>query len=331
MNFQHSPLVSVHRTRRPCPVCGHRDNCAVSDNGTYCRRVRSDYQGRDGGWWHPNTDAGVTPRPVPVVKPSKPPAPQLDRGKVDLVYQALLRSLSLLPAHRDGLRSRGLDELAIVRGKFKSTPTEAEAAAFIASLGLDPSGVPGFFKDGSGWRMVKVPSGFFVPVLDRGGLIRGLQVRRDNLKGPKDPRYMWFSSNGYPLGTSPGSPVHVQCGERIAATGRVIITEGALKAFVASNYLAPEEGGLLGIGGVGTFRDEFGEQIKSAWPELETAVIAFDRDWAEKVEVKRQLHRLVRVLKSADLSVVIRTWEQEKGLDDFLLAESYEVAEVVAA
>jgi DNA primase len=338
MNHQYPPLVSVHRTRRPCPVCGKRDNCAVSENGTYCRRVRSDHQGRDGGWWHPNESylqpKASTPRPASVVK-QKVIAPQVDRLVREAVYQALLRSLSLLTPHRENLQLRGLDELAIARGKFKSTPTEEEAASIVAALATDCdlAGIAGFYKDERGWQLVKTPSGFFVPVLDRQGLIQGLQIRRDVLRHPKDPRYMWFSSNPahFPCGTSSGSPVHVQNPERITATGRCVITEGALKSFVAAQYLSPAEGGLVAFAGVSSFHEEFGPQLKSVWPGLQHVAVAFDLDWSTKREVKIQLRRLVRSLKAASLSVAVRTWESGKGIDDCLLAASYEVAEVQVA
>lgn len=165
---QRSPLVSVHRTRKPCPQCGKRDNCAVSVAGTYCRRIPSQYPGRDGGWWHPNEDTQHTsaPRPALRVVERQPVPLSANRHKLDLVYQVLLRSLTLFTPHADNLRARGLDDLAIARGKFKSTPTEEEATRIVRGIAedCDLSGVPGFYKDRSGWKLVKVPSGFLIPV-----------------------------------------------------------------------------------------------------------------------------------------------------------------------
>jgi DNA primase len=335
---QRSPLISVHRTRRPCPVCGHRDNCAVSENGTYCRRMRSDRQGRDGGWWHPNDNYSApkssTPHETSVIK-RKLTAPSVDRHVRDAVYQALLRSLPLLTPHRENLRARGLDEIAIARGKFKSTPTEEEAERIVASLAedCDLAGIAGFYKDERGWRQVKTPSGFFVPVLDRQGLIQGLQIRRDVLRHQKDPRYMWFSSNPehFPRGTSSGAPSHVQNPERIATTGRVLIIEGALKSFVAAQYLLPEEGGLLALAGTSAFDESLGQQLRCVWPCLDMAIICFDADWSDKREVKGQLRRLARSLKAASLSIQVRTWEYGKGIDDYLAIEAREAQEVAVA
>jgi hypothetical protein len=302
----------------------------VSDAGTYCRRVpnESNRVGRDGGWFHPNDNQASYVRPAPHVV-QKPPAPVADRHTRDAVYHALLRSLILFTPHRENLQARGLDELSIACGHFKSTPTDEEAERITTGIAedCDLSGIAGFYKDSSGWKLVKVPSGFFIPILDRDGLIQGLQVRRDILRHPKDTRYTWLSSRGYSLGTSSGAPVHIQNPERITASGKCIISEGALKVSVASQYLSPDEGGLIGLAGVSTFQEQFGQQLKSAWPNLHTATIAFDTDWREKKEVKHQLHRLMRALKLAGFdSITVRTWEHEKGIDDYLISEMEQAA-----
>jgi DNA primase len=292
--------------------------------------VRSDHQGRDGGWWHPN-DGRVTPRASTPssahIVERKSPAP-VDRTKRDLVYQALLRALTLFTPHRENLMQRGLDELSIARGRFKSTPAEDEAARIVAGIAedCDLSGIAGFYRDRGTWRIVKTPSGFFIPVLDRQGLIQGLQIRRDVLRHQKDPRYLWLSSHPdhFKDGTSSGAPTHIQNPERITATGRVLITEGALKAFVAAQHLSPDEGGLVALSGVSTFDEHFGAKLKSVWPNLQHASIAFDADWSQKREVKMQLRRLARSLLAASLSVSVRTWETGKGIDDYLVTESRE-------
>jgi hypothetical protein len=320
-----------------CLVCGNRDNCSTWEyrrGAIFCRRVPSEHPG-SGGWTHILDEEA--PRPVlHHVKPEPRLAP-MDRGKCDLVYQFVLRSLHLFTPHREDLIRRGLNELAIARGRFKSVPTEEEAERIVKMLleETDLAGVPGFYKDRSRWKLVKTPSGFFVPVLDRQGLIQGLQIRRDYLRHPKDPRYTWFSSNPdyFPHGTKSGAPVHVQNPERMS-TGRCIIIEGALKAFITAQYLSPDEGGLLAVSGTSCFKENFGAQIKSVWPELHTAIVCFDADWKTKSEVKGALRRLVRSLKSASFeSVIVRSWDysQGKGIDDVLTSESYEVAEVAVA
>jgi hypothetical protein len=327
----HSPLVSVHRLRIKCRECGHGDNCAATEDGTrtYCRRVRSDYQGKDGGWLHIYDDAAPPPAPRPLVKPKPAPAPLADRRIRHDVYTAFLRSLTIEDLHTQNLIKRGLSMEAIVQGLFKTKPNEYKAKEIISNLGCDFSGIPGFYKDLGEWRMVKLPSGYFIPVRDRAGFIQALQMRRDYVQSPRDARYLWLSSRGRFMGTSPGSPIHIQNPERIAVTGRAIVTEGALKSFIAAQHLPEDDGGLIALAGVSTFRNNLGQLLKEAWPNLTHASIAFDLDWKVKREVRGQLNRLIRVLKGSFESISILEWEHEKGLDDYLVAEEGdEVAEV---
>jgi len=327
---QRSPLVSVHKLKIKCPVCGHRDNCAWSDAGTYCRRVRSPHIGRDGGWWHPKDELVDNAKECPALRVVTPPLPKpgVDKGVRDVVYRTLLHCLALSDAHFNNLSRRSLNREAIKRGRFKSTPTPEKADEVTAMIAPDAdlSGIAGFYQEKGRWRMARVPAGFFIPVLDRHGLIQGLQIRRDELRRERDSRYLWFSSSGYSRGTSSGAPAHVQSPERIIASGKCMVTEGALKSFIAAEYMSHNEGGFVALAGVSTFKDDFGHHLKEAFPGLHSVAIAFDRDWREKREVKVQVHRLARVLRSAKFaSVAIRTWDAtEKGIDDYLVAEAQE-------
>jgi hypothetical protein len=280
-----------------------------------------------GGWLHVLNEE--TPAPIlQIAEQQKPLAPVADKFMRNAVYRALLWHLSLSDAHKVNLTRRGLSEQAIKQGSFKSTPDARQAERIARELAdeADLGGVAGFYREGDAWRLVKMPSGFFVPVLDRDGLIQGLQIRRDELHSPQDPRYIWLSSSGYLFGTSSGAPSHVQNPERIAVTGKCIITEGSLKAFVCAQYLNLSEGGLVALAGVSTFKDDFGLLLKQAFPDLRHIIIAFDRDWKEKREVKAQLYRLLCALKRAPFeSILVRTWDKpEKGLDDLLVAEAME-------
>jgi DNA primase len=330
--FDRSGFQPIYRTElKRCPMCDHKDNCSVSRSREVliCARVRSDHQAKDGRWTHILRGAATA---APAIRLVKPPIEtrRADNYIAHAIYSAVLLRLSLLPMHRDDLQRRGLSLSVIEREQFKSTPTDEEARDITAEIAesCDLSGVPGFFRRAV-FEMVKTPSGFFIPVRDRDGLIRGLQIRKDNLRHAKDNRYQWFSSGSYPQGITSGSPCHVQHVERIKRTGQCLITEGALKAIVAGEYLSSDFGGLVALAGVSTFQESFGSHLKSAWPELHTVNIAFDRDWQQKPEVKRQLLRLIQSLKDAGgLAINVLTWEQEKGIDDFLLSESYEIAEV---
>lgn len=327
-----SPFVPIYRLRIKCPVCGKSDNCAVSEDRAraYCRRVASEYPGRDGGFLHVLLDDAPARTPAPKVIRSQP-APVADKSTRSVVYESFLHALPFLTPHLDNLKARGLSTEAVERGSFRSTPTEDEADALTQELAArhDLAGVPGFYKERGRWQLVGTPSGFFVPVRDRHGLIQGLQIRKDYRQ---EPRYVWLSSKGRPSSTGSGAPCHVQNPERIEATGKLIITEGSLKSFVAAQYLGESEGGLLALAGVSTFKDSIGTHLRVAWPSLRHVSVAFDSDWRQKHEVKRQLHRLLCALKAARFDVVtVRTWDgPEKGIDDFLVAEAGERREVAA-
>jgi hypothetical protein len=336
--FTRSPFIPTKRAGlKTCPACGHPDNCSITRDGAVlvCARTPSDRMARDGRWTHILRDDSQcqTAPPVtaqPVAPVTRVTAQRADRQLAHAVYTALLRSLSLLPAHREDLQRRGLSLQSIEREQFRSTPTDDEAQEIARDLGetCDLTGIAGFFRRGGVWQIVKAPSGFFVPVRDRAGLIQGLQVRKDYLRDEKDTRYQWLSSKNYPCGITSGAPCHIQHADRITATGTAIATEGALKAIVAGEYLAPDEGGIIALAGVSTFQDNFGAHLKTVWPNLHTVNVCFDADWLDKREVKHQLARLIRVLRSVSLTVNVRTWQHEKGLDDYLVSESYEVAEV---
>lgn len=331
----------IYRTElKRCPECGHKDNCSVSRNRAMliCGRVRSERVARDGRWLH--VLRSDRPLPSQSVRYSEPTiartalvVPVANRRMRSVIYSALLRHLRLLPAHRDDLTRRGLTTEAIERGGFRSTPPLPSACEITKELSGECSlaGVAGFFKSNSRWQMVKVPSGFFIPICDSEGLIQGLQIRRDYLRNDKDCRYLWFSSKSFPFGTGSGAPAHIQNPERVHATGKLIITEGALKSFVAAQFLDANEGGILGLAGVSTFRENIGTRLRHTWPNLQNVAIAFDRDWHEKLEVKRQLYRLIQSLKQASFaSISVRTWEREKGIDDYLRSENLS-AEVATA
>jgi hypothetical protein len=257
---------------------------------------------------------------------------------LDTVFKTLLRTRPLHDFHHQDLIRRGLSVAQIAQGQFKSTLTRDEATEFIELLSpCEPLGVPGFYKDLGRWRLVNLPSGYFIPVLDRNGLIQGLQVRKDSVRDKDDPRYIWLSSASHPergvfrpFGVSSGTPVHIQNPERIAETNRAIITEGALKAFIAAQFLSPDEGGIIALAGVSTFRAELGQQLKEAWPGLSHIAVAFDADWKTKKEVMAQLRRLIQILKASFESVEAMEWENEKGLDDYLTAEAAEKITEVA-
>src|ERR1041384_2746276 len=309
-------LVSVHRLKRKCPVCGKPDNCAVTADGrsAFCRRVRSDRAGR-GGWWHRLT--GDHRLVVSVertgVRASIARAPVVHR---DGIYAPLLRKhLTLSDAHLAKLRVRGLSAAEIERRGYKSTPTRTQAneiAAALATCGLE--GGPGFYRDGDRWRMVRCASCFFVPYRDEHGRIQAMQYRLDEPLGGKT-KYLWLSSRD----CSSGAPVHHANHHLLPDAEEVTVTEGALKADVIAHFTqAP----VVGIAGVSTFGADFATHLRTIAPRVRSVVVAYDMDLLTKREVQAALEALTAQLERARFRVRVRTWPaQWKGFDDYLLAQ----------
>ena len=96
-------------------------------------------------------------------------SPLADVETRHLVYSSLLSKLTLASDHKENLLNRGLNEDAIARLGYKSTPAIGMTAIAkkIADEGLNPSGVPGFYRlDNNDWTFVNEQRGILIPVCD---------------------------------------------------------------------------------------------------------------------------------------------------------------------
>jgi hypothetical protein len=324
-----SPLRSVYRLRIKCPVCGHKDNCSISEDRTraYCRRTASKHQGRDGGFLHILVDTPRTSH-APQTPQQKQTAPIIvaDEARRHSVYTALSRGLQLSPADHASLRARGLSDEAIERGQFKSTPTKDEAAAITHGLSNthDLARVPGFYKEAGAWRMTWTDTGIIVPARDAFARINALMYRRTHARKDESfGKYIWISSaedrNGRPreAGASSGAPCHYANSHMMKDAEVVTLTEGALKAEIAANLLnQPVIGNAPSC-----FGADFAASLKKDFPRIKTVFVAFDMDFRRNEHVKAALFRLVEQLEHARFDVRVRTWpDRWKGIDDYLLA-----------
>jgi hypothetical protein len=265
-----------------------------------------------------DSPALVHPKPQPAtLKTPKPTAPRADDERIVAVYADLLRAhLVLSEQHRKQLRARGLDDLNIGINGYASVPTVMYGTNAARALARDHDlrGVPGFYLSHGQWRMVDCGIGFFVPVRGMDGRLRGMQVRRDE----GEPRYIWFSSAGREGGASSGAPVHYARAHMLKSTDEVTLTEGSLKADVASHLLdAP----VIAAAGVSTFGDDFAANLKQQFPNIKTCHVAFDADFRTKPQVRAALERLMRQVVAAGFHAQVRTWNAAlgKGIDDYLL------------
>jgi len=271
---------------------------------------------RNSGWSHPLHNAEQRSRP-PVLRP---PNIETSRAPVehrDRVYRALSDALGLSARHRDHLRhTRGLPPAAL--GGFASTalPDSAYrrrlAATLIDRLGREDAlhGVPGFCTDCAGnWQCRATPPGFFIPIPNEAGFIQAFAIRADD--GARANRYTFFSSRDLAGGCSSGAPVAVWRPD-LARAGSIWITEGSLKAGIASWHLPAC---VLGVPGVGNWRE-----VVDLLPPQADVVVAYDADASTNDAVALHRDELARVLFWQGHTVHLARWDPRfKGIDDALL------------
>ncbi|MEW5931980.1 MAG: DUF3854 domain-containing protein [Bacillota bacterium] len=252
------------------------------------------------------------------------PEPRATADTRDRVYRALLSALELSAVHREHLLSpvRGMTLEQVERGMYRTLPEgrRAELGEQVARV-ANPSGVPGFWRSGNGWR-VGGPAGLLVPVRDVRGRVVGLQVRRDD---PGDgPRYVWLSSAGRPGGTPARTLCHVAWPPGVPCL-RVWVTEGPLKADIASELLGEP---VVAVPGVNTWKSSgLLEALREMCPD--EVVVAYDADAETNPFVDRAAGELGRALRGSGYRVCVARWPvgAGKGLDDLLLGGGRPVLE----
>ncbi len=327
-----------HTRRDPCPVCGSSTWCVTFEDGwTLCQRRESDRPTKTGGWLH-WTGAGAAPgddwrdrlfgdgwshREERTAPP--PPDPKAEPDVQHLVYQRLAALLPLSETHRTNLHRRGITaEQITIRGyaTLPATGRKEIAAQLVAEFGAATmEQIPGFYyrRDNAGRRYPTLAGGrdggLLVPARDSEGRIAGYQVRRDN-PPPGTPRYLWLSSKKEG-GTSPGSPIHVA--RPVAGDGSsprsVVITEGPLKADIASDHLRRV---VVAVPGV---TNRAGVLPALAKLDAFEVIIAYDRDAETKPQVMQARDALAADLAAAGYRPLLAIWDDAyKGLDDALVA-----------
>jgi hypothetical protein len=310
------PKLKRANQHKPCPIC-EGDGCGLGDGFTVCWRVGSNRQAKSGAWIHRDENA-LHKRYIPRSAYIAPPLAPIERR--DAVYSALLDNLPLYKIHADQLVDRRrLSDTTIAAEAFASVPAKSSAKPLVEKLAgeFDLSYVPGFFKGGGRWHLRFVGmSGFYIPIRDHKGRIAALEIRRDT-DDPKR-RFLLVSSagDGFPLGASSGAPPHFAKPHLVRDA--IAITEGALKADVCAELLGQP---IVGLVAVGTFGDRFGWQLRTWFPTVRRAAIAYDMEENDKTD--KQKARLRKSLEAAGLEAAVFYWPKEmgKGFDDYLISQ----------
>ncbi|HUF11432.1 MAG TPA: DUF3854 domain-containing protein [Rhodothermales bacterium] len=270
----------------------------------------------DDGWLH---HTGNSSRPAR--KAETKPEPRLlttsERTRRDVIFTTLLEELVLTEQHANNLLfDRGLSPEAITRNLYASvTETLGEVVAALASEG-DLTGVPGFYFERGSWRFMAKPGDLLIPVRDEQGRIQAISRRVPDYKAKRgDGKYPWCS---HPQSRS-GTPVHVANPYAVKFRPQIIISEGALKSDIISDYLGLT---VVGIAGVDAIGENFGAWLRRSFPEADSIQIAFDMDMWTNKRVSGALDRLLKELKFVGYSPTILVWDRSagKGLDEVLAA-----------
>ena len=315
--------------KEPCKGCGEADWCfRTSEGWHHCHRGGGDgwreHRGAKGGitWiWH---ESG----------PSAPP-PEMDTDayRVPLasiefrntIYSGVLKFLEehacpLLVVHEKALLARGLDSEHVKQARFFSYPSTHLAQEIIDSLRLYKDrllGVPGFLR---GDRVAFIQlrdhaDALGIPVRDASGRIGAVRLRVENEDGEK--KYFWLAAPRHAdvLGCSPGAMCHVPLHGPELRTGVVRVTEGEIKAEIAT---ARTNTLTISVPGVGLWpvAIETIQELKAS-----RVLLAYDGDQRTNPAVATSLQALAGALYKMGLEVAIEVWDEKlgKGIDDVLV------------
>jgi len=312
----------------PCPICGREKFCSIGEVAIICTRVsegavRTGSNGAGEFYVHMLTNEARERRKDLPVTPSK----TTERAPVDVrdrAYRALLAELPLDTVDREALVARGLTEAHVRENGYRTLRIQGRARlalAIINAIGEDAArGVPGVFwkSDGNrGWWSLAGSEGVVIPVRDLEARIVGLKIRRrDPIE--KGARYLWLTSSNHE-GAAADNAAHVPSAALALrpTAGRLVITEGELKADVATALSGVP---VVSVPGVESW--EKGLDVALAWG-VQTVDVCFDMDRMGNRKVADAARCLVSELRREGLDAGTRKWDRRfKGLDDFLLARS---------
>jgi len=233
----------------------------------------------------------------------------------DRTYRALLDKLSLSNDHRDNLMSRGLDERAIAKGLYKTTPVAGlpEYATRLMMDGHQLLGVPGFYKDEDTkvWTLAFFSRGIIVPVLDVNRKVQGLQIRKDNAEKRK---FRWFSSADMECGARACGFIHIAG----SVQRQVLLTEGPMKANIIHHLTGQT---VIAVPGVNSLKELFPVLVLLRRMGVRKIMTCFDMDMVTNYHVKNGYHKLTSLLSTAGLDYGSYFWNPfYKGLDDYVWA-----------
>jgi len=227
---------------------------------------------------------------------------------LDNIYQYILNELGLNEKHRKWLDSKGLESSKAYDIGYRSTPDEEKQQQLGKSITKKYPNlvkiVPGFHEQ----QLLLRENAIVVPCRNYEGRIFGLKQR---LFDGKKARIRLLSSSKFG-GPKAIADCHFPLGVNKKETGRLWITEGERKADVW--WLTKNEQ-IVSIPGVGAWKLVL-NVLETVLPTTKSIVLALDRDG----EGQKTKNKLIEELSEKDYTIEVAEWEEEKGLDDALLA-----------
>lgn len=328
------------RTADPCDRCGSRHGrCSVSDGAAICRtptawqstdKVKADRDGSEyavlDGANHTTVDAPTETWRPPLASPD-----DLDR-----VHRAMLKTQHLDDGHRlvvDALRNvlaRGVTHQEAQDLRWFSYERDTGKASDLARAMVNQFGadtayhVPGIYiEDRTSCPVLATFDGDAIglPVLDLEGRWIATQVR---LLAPRagEGKTRWVSTPSHPaiFGVGQSAVCHVPMHtDEVFATGIVFVTEGVMKADIATLRTKCL---YLGIPGVTQRRDARNVLAVIRQRHGVTRVaIAFDADARKNPNVAGALQRFAAELRGDGFDVGVQVWDETlgKGVDDVVV------------
>lgn len=250
--------------------------------------------------------------PIQEPKKSKLPnlKPEASTDRRSAVYEDFLSMLPLNRKHALELQRRGFTKRQVVKNLYRSLPDKAsQRRRIISTLASrhNLTGVRGFRKKNGIWECFYVP-GYLIPFRDEQGRIQALQIKTDH----GDPKYLFFGFRDSGIDNS--TPVHVVNPDVARRTKSAWVTEGPLKADVASMFF---DACFVASPGVSSWRS-LTPVLKNL--NLEGIVQAFDRDQDENPAVKKCVEKFEEHLMDK-IQISRAKWPPEygNGVDDAIM------------
>lgn len=234
----------------------------------------------------------------------------------DKTYRALLDLLVLSSTDREDLKRRGLTNEDIEVLGYKTAPRNPkEVCKKLLNSGHILEGVPGFYKDNGTWTLRELGEGYYIPFRNAFGQIQFMQIRTRSKKG-EGTRYLSLSSNGYEFGTPAKSWAHIHKGKDPEWWKRIVITEGALKADIASVMTGETFVAVAGVGNVGDLPRVLRDLATLG---LEHVTLAYDMDEVPNKGAINGEAKIMEYLGPDYLEIPHEkiTWTEFKGIDDW--------------